>query len=162
MSDTEQTDTKFILDAMLGSLARWLRFLGYDTWYCATQSDDEILEHIAGRVLLTRDKELIRRAEHRGHFALNPGYLSIRRMLEKLREELNITFVADPLRSRCPECNSPLEVVNRSEVNDKVPSGTLRRHHTFWQCINVNCQKIYWQGRHWTRIKKTLAQLGTE
>jgi uncharacterized protein with PIN domain len=157
-----QTEVKFIVDAMLGSLARWLRFLGFDTWFCATQTDDEILNHIGNRVLLTRDKELISRAQHRGFTVVNPGYRSIRRMLQKLQDDLNITFVADPLVSRCAECNTTLKTVTRKEVSDKVPLGSLSHHDTFWQCLNVNCQKVYWQGRHWTRIKKTLAQLETD
>lgn len=159
MSVTRHTYPMFIVDAMLGSLARWLRFLGYDTWFCATQTDDEILDRVDSRILLTRDKELMLRAQHRGFSVLNPGHLSIRRMLQKLQDELGVTFVADPLKSRCAECNSPLRTVTRREVSEKVPSGSLRRHDTFWQCVNAKCQKVYWQGRHWTRIKKTLAQL---
>lgn len=156
-----QPNPKFILDAMFGSLARWLRFLGYDTLFCATQTDDEILDRVDARVLLTRDKELIRRAQNQGFVVLNPGHHSIRLMLQKLQEDLGITFMADPSKSRCPECNSPIEIVSRQEVIDKVPSGSLKRHNSFWQCKNEKCQKVYWQGRHWTRIKKTLAQLET-
>ena len=159
MREKPQPNPKFIVDAMFGSLARWLRFLGYDTWFCATQTDDEILDRVDARVLLTRDKELIRRALNRGFTVLNPGYHSIRSMLQKLHEDLDITFVADPLVSRCPECNSLLKTVTRQEVIDKVPSESFKRHNTFWQCKNKKCQKVYWQGRHWARIKNTLAQL---
>ncbi|MFX0168509.1 MAG: Mut7-C RNAse domain-containing protein [Candidatus Hodarchaeota archaeon] len=159
MTAQRQTEIKFIVDAMLGSLSRWLRFLGFDTWFCATQTDDEILDRVNSRVLLTRDKELIHRALHRGCTVVNPGYRSIRSMLQKLQEELGLQFVADPMKSRCPECNSSIKVVGHNEVIGLVPSKSLHRHDTFWQCENKTCLKVYWQGRHWTRIQKTLAQL---
>jgi uncharacterized protein with PIN domain len=151
--------TRFIIDAMLGSLARWLRFLGYDTLYCETQSDNEILERVANRVLLTRDKELIFRAKNRDLRVVNPGSGSIKTMLEKLEHELNIQFVANPERSRCPQCNSRLQRKNRNQVLNQVPPGTLRNYETFWQCENTHCHQVYWQGRHWTRIQNTLRQL---
>ena len=151
--------TRFIVDAMLGSLARWLRFLGYDTLYCETQSDDEILEKASDRILLTRDKELILRAKNRGMHVLNPGSGSKKAMLKKLEHGLDIQFVANPEKSRCPQCNSELQRKSRVQVLDQVPSGSLRNHETFWQCENPHCHQVYWQGRHWTRIQNTLNQL---
>jgi len=162
LNSSKQVKPKFIVDAMLGSLARWLRFLGYDTWFCATQTDDEILDRVNARILLTHDKELIHRAQHRGFVVFNPGYHSIRRMLQRIQENLGITFVVDPPTSRCAECNSLLTTVSRQEVCNKVPPGSLDRHETFWQCVNPKCQKVYWQGRHWTRIKNILAQLESD
>ncbi|MFX1581960.1 MAG: Mut7-C RNAse domain-containing protein [Promethearchaeota archaeon] len=149
----------FIADAMLGSLARWLRLLGYDTLYCETQSDDEILERIHNRILLTRDKELIVRAKQLRYRVLNPGSGSVGSMLQQLQQELEIPFVADPDLSRCAKCNSPLQKCERHKVQNIVPEGSLRKHQSFWQCTNNECQKVYWQGRHWTRIKNTLNQI---
>jgi uncharacterized protein with PIN domain len=144
---------------MLGSLARWLRFLGYDTLYCETQSDNEILERVADRILLTRDKELILRAKNYGFRVLNPGSGSKKTMLQRLEQMLDIQFVANPDKSRCPQCNSELQKKSRSQVLDKVPSRSLQKHATFWQCVNVQCHQVYWQGRHWTRIQNTLRLL---
>jgi uncharacterized protein with PIN domain len=151
--------TRFTVDAMLGSLARWLRFLGYDTLYCETQSDNEILERVADRILLTQDKELILRAKNRGICALNPGSGSKKTMLQKLEQMLDIQFVANPDRSRCPQCNSELQKKSRNQVLDRVPPKSLQKHATFWQCVNALCQQVYWQGRHWTRIQNTLRHL---
>ena len=39
-----ERDTKFLADVMLGSLARWLRILGYDTAHDNRIEDDEIIE----------------------------------------------------------------------------------------------------------------------
>ena len=51
---------RFLCDHMLGTLAKWLRFLGYDTAYPGPLGDNEMgtLATGEGRVLLTRDKEL--------------------------------------------------------------------------------------------------------
>ncbi|MFX1565331.1 MAG: Mut7-C RNAse domain-containing protein [Promethearchaeota archaeon] len=152
----------FIVDAMLGSLARWLRLLGYDTLYCETQSDDEILERVDSRILLTRDKELMLRAKKLEYRVLNPGSKSVGSMLKQLQQTLRITFLADPDLSRCPKCNAPLQKRNRVQVRTLVPKGSLKNHQNFWQCTNKECQKVYWQGRHWTRIKNTLNKLDTE
>jgi len=51
----------FLCDAMLGSLARWLRFFGYDALFPQPGPDDHLLARRAkeeGRWLLTRDCEL--------------------------------------------------------------------------------------------------------
>ena len=58
---------KFIVNSMLGDVARWLRMLGYDTLYYR-DVDDETLISIArkdGRILITRDKSLSNRARRR-------------------------------------------------------------------------------------------------
>ena len=53
---------------MLGSLARWLRILGYDTAYDNQIEDDEIIERCRQerRVALTRDRRLAQRSRLRG------------------------------------------------------------------------------------------------
>ncbi len=152
-------ETTFIVDAMFGSLARWLRLLGFDTLYCPTQSDDEILDEINSRILVTRDGELIDRARKQGFQVVNPGIGAIRDMLQRIKQELKINFVVDPTQSRCAQCNSLLLERTRSQVQNFVPSGSLRNHDTFWQCTNPSCKQVYWQGRHWTRIKKTVKQI---
>ncbi len=146
---------------MLGSLARWLRFLGYNSLYCDTESDEEILERIHHRILLSRDKELLEQAKKRGHTVVNPGLKPIRSMLQTLQEELGIRFSADPHHSRCAMCNSLLKEAIREEVQEQIPKASLQRHDQFWQCTNPNCRKVYWQGRHWTRIQNTLKQLNS-
>ena len=52
---------RFLCDAMLGSLARWLRFFGFDAAYMDPSTDDRRLAERAStedRWLLTRDREL--------------------------------------------------------------------------------------------------------
>lgn len=55
--------TRFIADVMLGSLARWLRILGYDTLYFRAIDDNELIKMARQqeRILLTRDTGIARR-----------------------------------------------------------------------------------------------------
>lgn len=53
---------RFAADRMLGKLAKWLRFLGYDTTYSNDLSEDEYLAQVnEGRILLTRNTRLKRK-----------------------------------------------------------------------------------------------------
>ncbi len=162
MENSLTPEIRFIVDAMYGSLARWLRLLGYNTVYSDTKSDDEILRETDDRILLTRDKELIIRARKSTIHVLNPGSGSIRSMLQRLQEDLGIQFVANPNESRCPSCNGTLLLKRREDVQNQVPKGSLRNHNEFWQCSNSLCHQVYWQGRHWTRISNTLKQLKSD
>ena len=53
----------FIVDTMLGTLAKWLRILGFDTLYEAGMDDDIILKLATenGRIIISRDRELCSR-----------------------------------------------------------------------------------------------------
>ncbi|MGC8777940.1 MAG: Mut7-C RNAse domain-containing protein, partial [Candidatus Caldatribacteriaceae bacterium] len=59
------TEEKFLADCMLGKLARWLRIAGYDTKYLPHSEDRKLIAiaRFEGRVLLTKDQALFRRAK---------------------------------------------------------------------------------------------------
>ena len=58
----------FIVDSMLGKLATWLRLTGNDAMFSTKINDNEFLRIAidTGRVLLTSDEELYRRAVDAG------------------------------------------------------------------------------------------------
>jgi len=58
------SEPKFIVDNMLGSIARWLRILGYDTVYDRNAEDWAIVRRaqLEERIIITKDKGLHNRA----------------------------------------------------------------------------------------------------
>ncbi len=142
-----------LLDAMLGKLARWLRLLGYDVVYM--QAEDHVLARRAraeGRVLLTRDRELARR---RGLEALLITSQELAAQLAQVRRELPAPSPDTP--PRCMTCNAPLSEVSREEAAAHVPPYVARVHSSFRRC--PVCEKIYWPGTHWRKIKARLSDL---
>jgi uncharacterized protein with PIN domain len=148
---------RFIVYSMLGSLARWLRMMGYDTVYAKNWHDARIIETAEkeGRIIVTRDHGLYVRAVKRGLTAiLVPEVLEDALALLALR--FGIPLEVDPDRSRCPLCNAPLRKASPEEVRGKVPPRVLERYSEFWVC--TGCGQVYWRGGHWRGIEKTLSE----
>jgi len=144
---------KLLCDHMLGSLARWLRFMGYDTAYPEPGPDRALIERVRleDRILLTRDKELAGRVS---------GAVQIRsdELEEQIREVAKVLLLRliDPL-SRCSLCNEVLVPASLEEVRDLVPDGVRSRHQVFWRC--PSCRRVYWQGSHWDKMIARLRDL---
>jgi len=143
---------KFIVDGMLGRLAKWLRILGYDTAFSPNLDDDQLvrLARAEGRLLLTRDRDLARR---RGLQCLLVESHHLEEQLDQILAELALT--GEQPFSRCPVCNTPLRKVEKPEVEGRVPPHIFRTHKDFSLC--PNCDKIYWPGTHWARMREKLA-----
>ncbi|GAB4254065.1 MAG: Mut7-C RNAse domain-containing protein [Acidobacteriota bacterium] len=142
---------------MLGSLARWLRILDYDTEYVRFSDDDELIawSNAEGRVLLTKDRRLAaRRAVHR--------VLLIRgaTLGAQIREVLAFTG-DDPRRRllfrRCLECNRILREIPPAEAAPEVPPYVFRTQRRFLRC--PACRKIYWAGTHRSHMLERLRRL---
>jgi uncharacterized protein with PIN domain len=139
---------------MLGTLARWLRIMGYDAAYEKDRTDDNIVAgaNAQGRILLTRDKELVGRMGDRGVFIAS----------DQLEEQLRQVWRAFSLKpdqdmARCTVCNGELEPMAEEDAKYKVPEGVFLMNREFFRC--KSCGKVYWRGTHWLNIKKRLAIL---
>ncbi len=140
-------DLRFLADGMLGTLAKWLRILGYDTMYHAQLEDNQLvrLARAEGRILLTRDTGLLRRKGLRCLFIQS----------ESLEEQLAQVLQAFDLRadnpfSRCPVCNTVLEDVPKHEAWGQVPPFIFQTQERFSLC--PECNRFYWRGTHWQRM----------
>ncbi|MGU7784497.1 Mut7-C RNAse domain-containing protein [Burkholderia sp. PU8-34] len=141
---------RFVADAHLGGLAQLLRLAGFDTCYDNHFSDDEIAALSAhdGRVVLTRDRELLkRRAVARGCYlhALQPAA-----QLHELFARLDLAPHMRPFRL-CLRCNVPLHPLSEADAAARVPAGVRQRHRRFAAC-DV-CQRVFWEGSHWRRMR---------
>ena len=155
----------FLADAMLGSIARKLRFLGFDTLYIAHAQDNEVLKMgiEQDRVILTADRELFRRIVKIGaRGVLVSGGPSELEDLAHIFTKCGIKSIdMNDIGSRCSVCNGLLEERTSDEVknnNDNnydgviiVPDRIIACHDQFFQCIT--CGKIYWEGGHLKRIR---------
>lgn len=144
---------KLLCDHMLGTLAKWLRFMGHDTAYPGPLGDNELLAlaQEEGRVLLTRDKELAARSSQ----AIRVRSDDLEEQIREVASQLQLKMV-DPL-SRCSLCNAVLQSATPDQVGDFVPEGVRARHTSFWRC--PACGKAYWQGSHWDRMVERLNHL---
>lgn len=144
---------RFIADHMLGSLARWLRMMGYDCRYEKGLSDDEIIDlaRSEGRIVLTRDEWL---AEKCGGVCLRTTDLD--EQLLEVSNRFNLKFAVSEMR--CSVCNGSLKRIDRGSVVGRVPEKSLEAASDFWQCDS--CRKIYWDGTHWKGIIGRFKRLG--
>jgi uncharacterized protein len=151
---------RFVIDGMLGSLARWLRMLGYVAEYESNADDNDLLRSSEKpeTVLLTRDEELYNRAlGKRIRSVLILGGTEEAR-LGQLAKTLGISLEMDMASTRCPECGLELHEISKAEATSAVPVKSLDLYDKFWRCTNSNCGKTYWVGSHWKQIRRTLEE----
>jgi uncharacterized protein with PIN domain len=151
---------RFLVDGMLGGLARWLRILGQEVRYDSNVTDNDLLRiaHEENMVLLTRDEELYRRALARKiKSALVLGETEEER-LAQMASTFGIVLDADMAETKCPECGSDLKATPKNDLVDEVPLASLKLYNQFWKCTNRNCGKVYWVGSHWKQMRHTLEE----
>jgi hypothetical protein len=150
---------KFIVDANVGKLAKWLRILGYDAVFINGLSDDELIRIAIneGRVLLTKDTGIFRRGVvYSGELKLiliNDD--EVKEQLLQVVQALNLD-VFEPF-SLCLECNQPLVPRDKEEIRDSVPPYVFQTQNQYMQC--PSCHRIYWRGTHWQRMREELEKL---
>ncbi|MCX7705788.1 MAG: Mut7-C RNAse domain-containing protein [bacterium] len=150
---------KFIADGMLGSLARWLRLLGFDTEYFSGK-DKYFLAYRARnekRVVLTRDRKFV--SENKSTSLLIESE-TLREQLKEVKKKLHLTFDRTVFFSRCSICNQPLEPKSLSDVIDDIPPYVARTQKNFSQC--KKCGRIYWQATHWERMIDFIKSIDNE
>lgn len=140
---------RFVLDVHLGRLAAYLRLLGFDTLYRNDYTDDQLARIAAeeGRVLLTRDRGLLKRG------IVTHGYwLRITRPRDQPVEVLRRFHVRDieAALTRCMECNALLKRIDKQEIESRLPARTCEHHDEFHLC--TGCERIYWRGTHYARL----------
>ncbi|MEM2261913.1 MAG: Mut7-C RNAse domain-containing protein [Ignisphaera sp.] len=154
---------RFIADAMLGHVARWLRLLGYDTLYYKSINDWKLLKIAKeeDRILLTRDLGLFRRARRYGIRALFIEDPSIEKVLAFISVKYSISLEFNKDNTLCPECNTRLKYTTSiTEISVKVNKDIALKYREFWIC--PSCSKIYWQGNHWRTISSVLEEARQE
>lgn len=154
-----EDEPHFILDNHLGQLATYLRMLGFDSLYQNDYQDEE-LTRIAideERVLLTRDRRLLMRKAIRHGYCIHQTDPR-QQMVEVLRRFKLIERVR-PFQ-RCLRCNTPLKVVSKQEILERLEPLTKIYYDEFRLC--PACNQIYWKGSHYGHMLETITALADQ
>lgn len=160
MHPPEEGRTKFVTDAMLGSLARKLRALGFDATYYKSGDDAGLLgaAEREERIVLTSDRDLASRGVSKGvAVVLVSGRTDGARVSAMARgcRAMGVRIVRGaPL---CSVCGGELEALKRRGVTGKVPPSVEERHRLFYRCYA--CGKLYWRGSHWKKLRSLARRL---
>jgi uncharacterized protein len=147
---------RWIVDEMLGRLARYLRFVGCDTVYLRRVRDDAILTRarLEDRVVLTRDRALARCAP-RSLWIPSPHireqWLAVRSAWPETPSALRF--------DRCTLCNGLLAPYRPGTAPDRegdLPRPRLASGLSVWSC--GACGHLYWDGSHTAQLRARLAR----
>ena len=145
-------ELRFVLDVHLGRLAAYLRLAGFDTVYRNDLDDAELAGLAAGgRVLLTRDRGLLkRRAIQRGYWlrATSP-----RAQLAEVLRRFDLSRAVRPF-CRCLRCNDLVRPVPKADVVTELRPRTRLYFDEFSRC--PRCGRIYWKGGHFDAVRRLL------
>lgn len=148
---------RFIVDEMLGKLAKWLRMLGYDTLYITPTTDSFLVNQAfrEQRIIITRDTRLVERK-------YIPRYILIKsdKYIEQLRQvirELNLVPDKNLFFSRCLLCNTEIEPIPKGLVRAKVPQYIYETQNNFLCC--PKCGRVYWAGTHVENAQNKLQEV---
>lgn len=151
-------EPRFLADAMLGRLARWLRVLGFDVAPDEGRPDKELVRRAAEeeRILLTRDRRLVE--ELRPESVL---LVIADDPLEQLRETADGLELRRPeeLFTRCLVCNAPLREATSEEVAELVPTRSRELPGPARRC--PDCGRVYWPGSHARRMREAIDRVFT-
>lgn len=149
----------FIVDRMLGTLGRYLRFMGYDTVSATSlregnaREDTLLLQRAAheGRILLTRDRELARRGGERAVL------IQDERVMPQVRQLADLGLIDPELRmTRCSLCNELLRPASVHEIQSTAYAPRKKEELAFFWCRN--CRKLYWMGSHGRALSRRLKE----
>lgn len=140
---------------MLGRLARYLRFLGYDVSYPPPSTDTALIAaaRAEGRVLLTRDRGILERAYGGKPVVVEIASSSV---LEQVAQLYSEGWLGGRFPPRCCECNSRLEEISSEEARHLVPPFVLAVQVRFARC--AVCNAVLWEGSHWESFHAAISR----
>jgi hypothetical protein len=144
---------------MLGTLSRYLRFMGYDTVSASglaegNAKEDTLLLELASqenRILLTRDTELATRGKERAVLIASDE------VMEQVRQLIDRGLIMRRvMMTRCSLCNTVLREATMDEIADADYAPKDQNGLAFCWCDH--CHKLYWNGSHGKHISQRIVQ----
>lgn len=149
-------ETRFILDVHLGKLCKYLRMLGFDTYYRNDLADDEIVKISVTekRIILTRDLGILKIG------AVTHGYwIRSKNSKEQLFEVFKRFDLKDKSRPfyRCTMCNNLVKEVKKTDIEHLLKMNTKIYFDKFYQCND--CKRVYWEGTHFKNMQNFIQEI---
>ncbi len=153
MKEDPLPEKRFIIDVMLGNLAKWLRILGFDSRCIRLESREQVVGFAReGFLIVTRQRRWCAFENVFCPGSNDPG--------EQLRELISHIPV-DPCEFRllrlCIRCNLLLDALPRDEAFGLVPDYVYETNTVFHRC--PGCGRVFWAGSHPKRIMDRLRKI---
>ena len=145
---------RFLCDASLGGLARWLRAAGYAARGVTGLAAVAPAVGDPGLVRLTTESALLDQPLGRdpeGLLLWLPSCLTMREQLAMVLRDLGLR----PREARCMACGGALRRARKEDVRPRIPPRTALWKDEYFLC--AACHRLFWQGTHWERIAGAVA-----
>jgi len=153
----------FLVDGMLGNIAKKLRLFGFDSEYFSDIDDSKLIEKAKNenRMIISRDRHLIDRAKKNEVLSI---YVTKENEIEQFLEILETTNLQlDRISgdaARCTKCNSTTSQISKLKIGNKIPQGVLEFNDKFWKCDK--CEQIYWEGTHIKNLQEFVHKINLD
>ncbi len=145
---------RFVADVHLGTLARYMRLLGFDTHYDNRAVDAELVQRSVAerRILLSRDVGLLK---HR--VLTHAHYVRATEPEHQLREIVHAFDLQARIRpfTRCMRCNGRLRRVPNMRVAEQLPAYVRATARRITRCND--CGRVFWRGTHFERLTQIVS-----
>jgi uncharacterized protein with PIN domain len=133
-----------------------MRALGLDVYFQPSLSPREIIEISKDetRIILTKSRKLLKFKDVTHGIFIRPG--TTVEQIKSIISTLDIKGSIKPF-SRCLRCNNLLKGVAKDSVADRIPEKTKAFCDQYAYC--KSCDKIYWNGTHYMKMKKVIDRI---
>jgi hypothetical protein len=147
---------KFVVDCMLGKLAKWLKILGFDVVYFSKAEDSELLQlaRREQRTLLSRDHRLLEEAKDVRNILIEGEDWPA-----QVGQVLRVFDLWPQIRpySRCLPCNAELKPLAKKRAKNLVAPFVYDQATSFAVC--PTCGRVFWQGTHFDDMESKIGKI---
>ena len=153
----------FLVDGMLGNIAKKLRLFGFDSEYFSDINDSKLIKKAKNenRIIISRDRHLIDRTKKNEVLSI---YVTKENEIEQFLEILEtVNLQLDGISgdiARCTKCNSTTSQISKLKIGNKIPQGVLEFNDKFWKCDK--CDQIYWEGTHIKNLQEFVHKINLD
>ena len=150
----------FLVDSMLGNIARKLRLLGFDSKYFSTIKKEQFLSIAKNenRVVVTKDHHLSSMCSKQNISTLELFSVNETDQIIEICKKLDIPKCKINMNGiRCTLCNGVIESIEKKKILNNIPAKVTQNIEYFWICNS--CNKIYWEGTHIRNLQKFIGEI---